>query len=179
MQETNTSLFSINVKMTRQSKRWRSPWRLWRWQKSSCTSWFRFQFCATKTYQIFFTKFCAIFGSFWLAVDEDKCDVEDDDQDHDDCNVAVEGDGVNEKALKILKRGQENIEDIEMRSRSREMPMLSRGGCFCCGAVPSKMRLYWYFQMMVKMMVMVVNTDHSGDHDPQVCDWDSIWSHLA
>ena len=31
------------------------------------------------------------------------------------------------KALKILKRGQENIEDIEMRSRSGETPMLSRG----------------------------------------------------
>ena len=30
------------------------------------------------------------------------------------------------KALKILKRGQENIEDIEMRSRSGEAPMLSR-----------------------------------------------------
>ena len=38
-----------------------------------------------------------------------KCDVEEDDddhkddQDHDDCNVTVDGDGVNEKALKILK----------------------------------------------------------------------------
>ena len=50
-----------------------------------------------------------------MAVDDDKCDVEDDDQDHDDCNVAVDGDGVNDKALKILKRGQENIKDIEMR----------------------------------------------------------------
>ena len=30
-------------------------------------------------------------------------------------------------ALKILKRDQENIEDIEMRSRSGETPMLSRG----------------------------------------------------
>ena len=164
MQETNTTLFSINVKMTRQSKRWRSPWKLWRWQKSSCTSWFRFQFCATKTYQIFFTKFCASFCSFWLAVDDDKLDVEEDDdghkddQDHEDWNVAVDGDGVNEKALKILKRGQENIEDIEMRSRSGEMPMLSRGEWFCCGAAATKMRLYWYFQMMVKMMVMVVNT---------------------
>ena len=98
--------FSIDVEMTRQSKRWRSPWRLWRWQKSSCASWFRFQFCATKTYQIFFTKLCASFCSFWLAVDDDKCDVEEDDDDHkddqyhDDCNVAVDGDGVNEKALK-------------------------------------------------------------------------------
>ena len=68
-----------------------------------------------------------------MAVDDDKCDVEEDDddhkddQDHDDCNVAVDGDGVNEKALKILKRDQENIEDIEMRSRSGETPMLSRG----------------------------------------------------
>ena len=91
---------------------------------------------------------CASFCSFWFAVDDDKLDAEEDDdghkddQDHEDWNVAVDGDGVNEKALKILKRDQENIEDIEMRSRSREMPMLSRGGCFCCGAVPSKMRLY-------------------------------------
>ena len=109
MRETNTTPFSINVKMTRQSKRWRSPWKLWRWQKSSCASWFRFQFCATKTYQIFFTKLCASFCSFWLAVDDDKCDVEEDDddhkddQDHDDCNVAVDGD--------------EGIENIETRSR--------------------------------------------------------------